>query len=99
MLKFDPQALGVFCAKHAVKTLYMFGSALTDAFDSDSDVDLLFEPIGSSPSYFEQMNMTDELSSILGRPVDLISRRAIEESTNGVRKSSILREARIIFPR
>ncbi|HEY2731154.1 MAG TPA: nucleotidyltransferase domain-containing protein [Polyangia bacterium] len=98
-LKIDPRALGRFCAEHAIKTLYLFGSALTDAFDAGSDIDVMFEAEGSSPSYFEQMNMTDELETIFGRAVDLVSRRAIEESTNQVRQRSILGGARVIFGR
>jgi predicted nucleotidyltransferase len=98
-LMIDPRALGDFCAKHGVKTLHLFGSALTDAFDADSDVDLMFEVEGPSPSYFEQMTMSDELESIFGRRVDLVSRRAVEASTNSVRKASILGGATVIFAR
>ena len=98
-MKLDPRALERFCARHAIKTLYLFGSALTDAFDAGSDVDVMFEAEGSSPSYFEQMDMTDELETIFGRPVDLVSRRAIEESTNQVRRRSILGGAKVLFGR
>jgi predicted nucleotidyltransferase len=98
-LTLDPRALDGFCARHAVKTLYLFGSALTSAFDARSDVDLMFEADGASPDYFEQMNMTDELQTIFGRSVDLVSRRAVEESANQTRKRSILEGARVIFAR
>ena len=98
-LSIDPRALGAFCDKHALKALYLFGSVLTDAFTSDSDVDVMFEPAGPSPSYFEQMNMTDELAALFDRPVDLVSRRAVEDSTNRVRRESILDGARVIFAR
>jgi prevent-host-death family protein len=98
-LTIDPRALDEFCARRAVKTLYLFGSALTSAFDAHSDVDLMFEPDGASPDYFEQMNMTDELQMIFGRSVDLVSRRAVEESANQTRKRSILEGARVIFAR
>jgi uncharacterized protein len=98
-LTIDPRALDVFCARHAIKTLYLFGSALTSAFDARSDVDLMFEAEGASPDYFEQMNMTDELQTLFGRSVDLVSRGAVEESTNQTRKRSILEGARVIFAR
>lgn len=98
-LSLDPRALGAFCDRHALKALYLFGSVLTDAFASDSDVDVMFEPEGPSPSYFEQMHMTDELETIFGRPVDLVSRRAVEASTNRFRRQSILDGARVIFAR
>ena len=31
------------CQSHRVKTLYAFGSAITDRFHADSDIDLLIE--------------------------------------------------------
>jgi uncharacterized protein len=95
----DPRALSDFCDKHDLKALSLFGSALTDRFDAQSDVDVMFESVGSSPNYFEQMAMTDELEVIFGRPVDLVSRRAIEESTNLIRKRAVLEGARVIFAR
>jgi uncharacterized protein len=98
-LAIDPKALSDFCAKHRIKTLYLFGSVLTENSDADSDVDVMFEPEGPSPSYFEQMNMSDELESIFSRPVDLVSRSAIESSSNHFRRQSILDGARIIFAR
>src|SRR5687767_3163068 len=64
----DPKALGDFCAKHDIKTLYLFGLVLGDRFDADSDVDVMFEPVGPSPSYFQQMEMADELQALFGRP-------------------------------
>jgi hypothetical protein len=33
-LTIDPTVLDAFCAAHAIKALYLFGSALTDAFDA-----------------------------------------------------------------
>jgi predicted nucleotidyltransferase len=95
-LRIDEDAVRDFCARHGVKTLYLFGSALTGGFNVDSDVDLMFETEGPSPSYLQQMSMTDELALIFGRRVDLVSRRAVEESTNGIRRESILGTARVI---
>ncbi len=93
----DPKALADFCARHNAKTLYLFGSVLTDEFGPDSDVDVMFEPDGPTPSYFKQMEMTDELQGIFGRPVDLVSRSAIESSSNPFRKKAILESARIVY--
>ena len=95
----DPKALADFCAKRRIKTLYLFGSILTDAFDADSDVDVMFVPDGPSPSYFEQMAIADELEAMFGRPVDLVSRSAVESSPNRFRRQAILDSARIIHGR
>jgi predicted nucleotidyltransferase len=98
-LLIDPRAIEEFCVRHGVEKLYLFGSALTDRFDADSDVDVMFETKGPSPSYFQQMTMTDELAALFDRPVDLVSRRAVEESANRFRRESILRTARVIHAR
>ncbi|MBI4918216.1 MAG: nucleotidyltransferase family protein [Acidobacteria bacterium] len=64
--------LAEFCRKHRVRRLSLFGSALTDRFGPDSDVDLLveFEP-GSVVGYLALAAMEIELSQLLGRKVDL----------------------------
>jgi prevent-host-death family protein len=98
-LQVDFRKLAAFCERHHVKTLYLFGSVLTDAFDADSDIDAMFEPEGSGPGYFEQMKMADELEALWGRPVDLVSRRAVESSTNPIRRQSILDRARVVYGR
>ena len=60
-----------FCRRHYIRKLSLFGSVLRDDFHPDSDVDVLveFEP-GRTPglAFFA---MQDELSELLGRPVDL----------------------------
>ena len=42
---------------------------------------------------FEHEHMQNELSGLLGRSVDLISRRAIESSRNAQRRNAILGSA------
>ena len=71
-----------------------FGSVLRDDFRPDSDVDVLvtFAP-GVEWSLFDHIAMEEELSALLGRKVDLISRRAIERSSNWIRRKAILETA------
>ena len=70
-LQLDPEAVTAFCRRHHVRRLALFGSVLRDDFTPQSDVDVLveFEP-GQVPglAFFA---MEAELSSILGRKVDL----------------------------
>lgn len=65
------QKLVVFCKRHHIRRLALFGSVLRDDFGPDSDVDVLveFEP-GHTPglAFFA---LQDELSRIFGRRVDL----------------------------
>ena len=65
-------AVAAFCRKHGVRRLALFGSVLTDRFRPDSDVDVLveFEP-GSHTGFLKLAAMELELSSLLGRKVDL----------------------------
>ncbi|MCA9922756.1 MAG: nucleotidyltransferase family protein [Anaerolineales bacterium] len=60
-----------FCQKHNIIKLSLFGSVLRDDFRADSDVDVLveFKP-GHAPG-FNFFAMQDELSNIVGRPVEL----------------------------
>jgi len=68
---FPKARIAEFCRRHHIKKLAIFGSALRPDFRADSDIDVLveFEP-GQVPglAFFA---MQEELSTILGRKVDL----------------------------
>jgi predicted nucleotidyltransferase len=95
----DPKVIGDFCRKHKIKILYLFGSVLTDRFHEESDVDVMFEALESSIDISEQMDMTEELEAIFGRRVDLVSKRAVEESINPIRKKSMIDGSQVIYAR
>ena len=61
-----------FCRQHHIRWLALFGSVLRDDFGPDSDVDVLveFEP-GRRYTYFTLAQIEDDLSSLLGRKVDV----------------------------
>lgn len=87
-----------FCRKWQITELAIFGSALRPDFSTDSDIDLLarFAP-GAVRSAFDHVRMEDELGQILHRPVDLITRLAVEESPNPNRRKEILNTARLVY--
>ncbi len=87
-----------FCKRWQIKELALFGSVLRDDFRPDSDIDLLvtFEP-GASRSLFNQVDMQDELASMFGRKVDLVSRHGVERSENVRRRQEILATAEVIY--
>ena len=64
-------AIAAFCRRHAIHKLSLFGSILRDDFGPESDIDVLveFEP-GQVPG-LAFFGMQDELSDLLGRPVEL----------------------------
>lgn len=90
--------LGVFCRRWKITELSVFGSILTDHFRSDSDIDLLvtFAP-DAAWSLLDHIRMEEELTAIVGRPVDLVNRRAIERSENWIRRQAILESAEVVY--
>lgn len=97
-LQFNRQKVGRFCQEHGIARLELFGSALTDDFRSDSDVDLLATLRGDArPTLLDWAEMQEKLAQVFGRPVDLVSRRAIERSRNRYRRHSILSTATPIY--
>ncbi len=83
-----------FCRKWKITELSFFGSVLRDDFRPDSDVDVLvaFAP-EAHRSLSNEGEMENELREILGRNVDLVSKRAIEQSPNWIRRKAILESA------
>jgi len=67
----DRAVIAEFCRRHHIRRLAFFGSVLRGDFTPASDVDVLveFEP-GHVPG-LAFFGMEQELSSILGRKVDL----------------------------
>jgi predicted nucleotidyltransferase len=68
------------CEIHKVKSLYAFGSVLTDKFDANSDIDLIVEFSNVSledyaDNYFD---LKFSLEEILKRPIDLLEEKAIK---------------------
>lgn len=80
-----------FCQRWKIVELSLFGSVLRDDFRPDSDVDVLvrFAP-DAEWSLLDHVAMEEELSAILGRKVDIVSRSAIERSENYIRRKAIL---------
>lgn len=69
-----------FCREHHIRRLSLFGSVLRNDFSDDSDVDVLveFEP-GHTPG-LAFFSMQRELSSLMGRRVDLNTANDLDPS-------------------
>ena len=90
-------ALREFCRKWQIQELAVFGSILREDFGPDSDVDFLVTFAPAVPwSLFDHIQMEEELEGILGRPVDMVTRRALEASENYLRREEILSTARVV---
>lgn len=92
------ERLDEFCRRWKIAELRVFGSALRKDFRSDSDLDLLvrFTP-DADWSLMDHIVMEEELAGIIGRKVDLVSQRAIERSSNWIRRQAILESAEPYF--
>jgi len=87
-----------FCRRWKIAEIRVFGSALRQDFRPDSDLDLLvrFRP-DADWSLIDHVAMEEELAGIIGRKVDLVSERAIERSSNWIRRKAILESAEPYF--
>ena len=68
------------CKTHKVKSLYAFGSVLTDKFNSESDIDLIvdfenLDVLDYGDNYYE---LKFSLENILKRSIDLLEEKAIK---------------------
>ncbi len=97
-MDFHEEAMGEFCERWKISEMSLFGSALRDDFGPDSDVDVLvsFAP-DAEWSLFDHLRMEEELGGLLGRDVDIVTRRAVEKSANWIRRESILKSARLVY--
>ena len=67
------EQLQQICKKYNVKELYLFGSATTDDFSEESDLDFIvkFDRQGFEGAFDQFIDFKQELEHIYGRPVDL----------------------------
>ena len=89
-------SLSELCQQYRVKTLYAFGSVLTERFGTDSDVDLIVEfdniPIEEySDNYFD---FKFSLQDVFNRKVDLLEEQAIR---NPYLRKNIERKKQLIY--
>ena len=97
-LELDAAGIRAFCTRWKVAELAVFGSVTRDDFRPDSDLDVLVSPEpGATWSLMDLGTMRGELIDLAGRPVDLLVRRAVEESPNWIRRKAILGSAEVVF--
>ena len=68
------------CKKYRVATMYLFGSAATDAFNENSDIDFLisFRNDVSLEEYADNyFDLLFEIEDIFGRKVDLVTEKTL----------------------
>lgn len=73
-------AIVKLCKAHKVKSLYAFGSVLSDHFNAESDIDLIvdfasMEVEDYADNYFD---FKFSLQDLFKRPIDLLEEKAIK---------------------
>jgi uncharacterized protein len=90
--------LAAFCRKWKIARLEAFGSVLREDFGPESDVDFLVTFRSDAAwSLSDHAAMEEELGELVGRRVDLVTRAAIEQSRNWIRRKHMLENVRIVY--
>lgn len=68
------------CELHKVKSLYAFGSVLTDKFNKESDIDLIvdFTDVAVEDYADNYFDFKFSLQDIFKRPIDLLEEKALK---------------------
>jgi predicted nucleotidyltransferase len=92
-LAVDLDKLRDICDRYGVARLDVFGSTARDQARPDSDIDVLYELAPGARLGWEIEDLADELSALLGRRVDLVSRLGLHERL----RDQVLTEARLLY--
>lgn len=92
-LAVDAEQLREVCTRYGVSRLEVFGSVSRGEASPDSDVDILYELVPGARLGWDIEKLAEELSELLGRRVDLVSRNALHERLRG----EVLTEARLLY--
>ena len=84
------------CETHKVKSLYAFGSVLTDNFNQESDIDLIvdFSNIAVEDYADNYFDFKFSLEDILKRPIDLLEEKAIK---NPYFRQSVNQQRQLVY--
>lgn len=72
-------SIAELCKINKVKSLYAFGSVLTNRFSAESDIDMIVEIDSANPLEYADhyFNLKFALQDLLKRPVDLLENKAL----------------------
>ena len=90
-----PQAeIAEICRRHQVSELSLFGSASRGELRPDSDIDFLVDFLpGARPGLLGVSAMTRELTTLLGRQVDLVVKPALKPLV----RAGVLADAQLLY--
>jgi predicted nucleotidyltransferase len=92
-LTVDQGLLAAICARYGIARLMVFGSVARGTAGPTSDVDILYELEPDRRLGWEIEDLSDELSELFGRTVDLVSRSALHQRL----RAAVLAEAQPLY--
>jgi uncharacterized protein len=91
-------AIKDLCDRWQIIEFALFGSVLRDDFRPTSDIDVLitFAP-NARKGLLTLARIKHELEDLLGRDVDVLTKKSIEQSHNVARSHNILKSAQVLY--
>ena len=92
------QSINELCKQYRVNTLFAFGSAISDCFNDQSDVDLLvdMQPMTPEEKGETLLQLWDALEKLFARRVDLLTEQSLK---NQYLRKNIERTKHLIYER
>ena len=87
------RSLGDLCARYGFARLEVFGSVARGEASDRSDLDVLYDLMPGRRLTWEVVDASEELAMIVGRPVDLVSRRSLHPAL----RDRIEADARLLY--
>jgi predicted nucleotidyltransferase len=90
----DAELLAGLCRRYSVRELSIFGSAARGEMNPESDIDVMVEfAPGSRIGVIQFDLLAEELASIAGRRVDLVTKQGLKPWL----RDGVLRDARLLY--
>ena len=94
LIDVDESRLAQICRRYSVRELSVFGSAARGTMRPHSDIDLLVEFLPEAePGLLDHAGLMLDLSELLGRKVDLVSKNGLKPLI----RDSLTRDARRVY--